>query len=167
MRCNRGIIALLALGALTTLGCSPALNWREVPLGSVKVMLPCKPDRAQRPVQLGAKQMNMEMVGCEVDGALFAASRLDVPPAEQQALMAQWHNASMVSLGDVAQSQTAPPIEGKSLTATGLGKSRDGGAMQARFFWQSGSREVVLLAVYAPRISDEMTEPFLINLKLP
>lgn len=108
MRCNRGIIALLALGALTTLGCSPALNWREVPLGSVKVMLPCKPDRAQRPVQLGAKQMNMEMVGCEVDGTLFAASRLDVPPAEQQALLAQWHSASMVSLGDVAQSQTAP-----------------------------------------------------------
>lgn len=167
MRCSSLVSALAASAALLTLGCSPALNWREVPLGSAKVMLPCKPDRAQRPVQLGAKQMNMEMVGCEAAGALFAASRVEIPPAEQQATLENWYRASMASLGDAMQSQAAaPPPKGKSLAATGQGKARDGSAMQAHFLWQTGSHEVILLAVYAPRIGNDMTEPFLIDLKL-
>jgi hypothetical protein len=148
------------------LGCTPALNWREVPLGSTKVMLPCKPDRAQRPVQLGEKQMNMEMVGCEAGSALFAASRLEVPPAEQPAVLAQWHRASLASLGDITQSQAAPPLTGQSLAVIGQGKGQDGSAIQARFLWQTGGREVILLAVYAPHIGSDMTEPFLIDLKL-
>ncbi len=166
MRCDGRVVCALTLAALTTLGCSPALNWREVPLGSTKMMLPCKPDHAQRTIQLDDKQMNMEMVGCEAGGALFAASRLKVPPAEQQAVLAQWHRASMASLGDVAHSQTTPPWTGKSLAATGQGKGQDGNAMQARFLWQTGSREVILLAVYAQRVGTDMTEPFLIDLKL-
>ena len=168
MRCSSLIAWLAASAALATLGCSPALNWREVPLGGAKVMLPCKPDRAQRPVPLGVQPMTMEMVGCEADGALFAASRVEVPQAEQAATLARWYSASMNSLGEIAQSQAGPPPwKGRSLAATGQGKAPDGSVVQARFLWQAGSRELILLAVYAPRVTTEMTEPFLIDLKLP
>ena len=169
MRCSSRVAALLAaLAALAVSGCSPALNWREVPLGSAKVMLPCKPDRAQRPVLLGTQQWTMEMVGCEADGALFAASRVEVPPAAQADTLARWYSASMARLGDTAQSQAEPPpLQGRSLAAMGQGRAQDGSAMQARFLWQAGSHDLILLAVYAPRIATAMTEPFLIDLKLP
>lgn len=157
------LFAVLALQA-----CSPALNWREIPLGSAKVMLPCKPDRAQRPVQLGAQPLEMEMVGCEAGGAMFAASRLQVAPSEQPATLARWFSASMASLGDTGQARAAPPPwTGQPLAATGQGRAPDGSAVQARFLWQRGSNELILLAVYAPRIGNELTEPFLIDLKLP
>lgn len=152
---------------MATLGCSPALNWREVPLGGAKVMLPCKPDRAQRPVSLGAQPWTMEMVGCEADGALFAASRLEVPLAGQPALQGQWYRASMEALGDSKHDPAPAGVNGMSWAAAEQGTAPDGSAVQARFLWQSGSNELILLAVYAPRITSAMAEPFLIDLKLP
>ena len=158
---------LILLAGIAALACSPALNWRSTPLGETSVLLPCKPDRAQRPVQLGAQSLTMEVVGCEAAGALFAASRMDVPAGmDRQAVLANWHAAAMTSLGDKEKSQVVV-APGARLATTGLGKGPGGRDLQARFLWQVGSREIVLLAVYAPRIADEMTEPFLVDLKLP
>jgi len=161
----RAFLTLLAGSAM--LACSPALNWRSTPLGEASVFLPCKPDRAQRPVQLDAQPMTMEVAGCEAAGALFAASRIEIPAGmDSQALLARWHAAAMASLGDREKSQ-AMVLPGKTLNATGMGKHPDGSDLQARFLWQVGSREIVLLAVYATHITNEMTEPFLVDLQLP
>jgi hypothetical protein len=158
---------LILLVGIAMPACSPALNWRSTPLGGASVLLPCKPDRAQRPVHLSAQQLTMEVVGCEAAGALFAASRIELPAGtDSQAVLAQWHAAAMASLGDQEKSQ-AMVLPGKTLNATGLGKRPDGSGLQARFLWQVGSREIVLQAVYAPRITNEITEPFLVDIDLP
>ena len=157
---------LILLVGIAMLACSPALNWRSTVLGEASVLLPCKPDRAQRPVQLDTQQLTMEVAGCEAAGALFAASRIELPAGtDSQAMLAQWHAATMASLGDKEKIR-AIVAPGKTLSATGLGKRPDGSDLRARFLWQVGSREIVLLAVYAPRITNEMTEPFLVDIKL-
>src|SRR3989338_9422391 len=57
-------------------GCSPALNWRSVPLpeAGITITLPCKPDQATRTVELAGGPVELSMAGCDVDGATFAVS---------------------------------------------------------------------------------------------
>ena len=64
-----GLLTLAALQA-----CTPALNWRQVQLQDLKARLPCKADTATRPVPLAATPLDLQMMGCEADGALFAIS---------------------------------------------------------------------------------------------
>jgi len=165
----------LAASALISLGlaaCSPALNWRSVALGELALTLPCKPDRAQRTVALGGQRMDMEMemLGCEADGALFAVSRVAVPSGgDADRLQAQWQAASLLQmkaqgspvLAPLSTSAQALPLRG--LTASGLGG--DGTAVQARLAWVAAGTDLYHFAVYAARITPEMAEPFFEGVK--
>ena len=65
--------ARLLAAAVPALACSPVFNWREVPVGeSLVAMLPCKPDRAERSLPMGAATVPIDMAGCEAGGATFA-----------------------------------------------------------------------------------------------
>ena len=94
------IIFAYSLGA-----CSPVFNWRDVPFeatGSV-VLLPCKPDRAERKVPLlaGTEQV-MRMAGCEAGGASFSVSVVQLPAAtseaDARAALARWQQAHQATL---------------------------------------------------------------------
>src|SRR5689334_7855840 len=63
--------AVFALAA-----CSPTFNWREVPIADAGLvaLLPCKPDRAERALPLGAESVRVDMAGCEAGGATFAVA---------------------------------------------------------------------------------------------
>ena len=62
--------AALAAG-LALAGCSPAFNWREVRPENTRlqVLLPCKPDKAQKVVPLGGQATTLSMLGCDAGGA--------------------------------------------------------------------------------------------------
>ncbi len=62
-------------------GCTPAFNWRDVSFeqGGVTALLPCKPDRGTRAVQLAGQAAQMSMAGCESGGAMFTVSIVEVP----------------------------------------------------------------------------------------
>ena len=70
-----GLAAVLALAA-----CSPALNWREVrPANtSLSLLLPCKPDKAEKIVPLGGQPTTLAMLGCDAAGATFAVAVADL-----------------------------------------------------------------------------------------
>ena len=61
--------------------CTPTFNWREVRFdqAGVTALLPCKPDRAVRVVQLAGQQVSTNMAGCEAGGAMFTAALFEVP----------------------------------------------------------------------------------------
>ena len=73
------IVTLLSMGAIAA--CTPAFNWREVGFdqAGVTALLPCKPDRGTRVVQLGGQAVQMSMAGCESGGAMFAVSLVEAP----------------------------------------------------------------------------------------
>ncbi len=82
-----------ALVAASLAACTPAFNWREVGFeqADAAALLPCKPDRGTRPVQLAGQAMQMNMAGCEAGGAMFTVALVQVPLAEQaNAVAAQW-----------------------------------------------------------------------------
>lgn len=104
----KGLKGLAALAALTLLvsACSPALNWRRVPVagaGGFAVDLPCKPDVHQRQVELpglGAPPVAMTLMTCHSDGIQWSLSHFDAGTVARQAQapgllrQAQWANVA-------------------------------------------------------------------------
>ena len=120
------ILAATALAALAGLGaaCSPVFNWREVPVDrQVKVLLPCKPDRAERelPVAPEGVQAQIGMAGCMAGGATFAVAHWPGLTAEeapgrlklwQAATRVQWERAVFqTATAPMASMAAAPPAE--------------------------------------------------------
>ena len=164
--------SLWAAWVLALAACSPALNWRSVPLGEISVTLPCKPDRGQRPVQLGEHTVNMEMVGCEADGALFAVSRVRVPDGVAPGvLQAQWQSATLQQM----RAQTPPELEAHVAVPKSppvrvwqaQGRQADGQAVQAKLAWVGVGGDLLHLAVYASRLTPELTEAFFDGIRAP
>lgn len=157
------VCGLLALG----LGaCSPDLNWREVQLGRLTVLLPCKPDAAQRMVQLAGQEVRVEMRGCAASGTLFAVSHTQLTDANRTSeVLTSWR------LGTLAQIQRHeikespyPKLDSSKVGAetilqvTGIGP--DGKPLAAQLAWLVDGDEIFHLAIYAPAIGAAQAEPF-------
>lgn len=75
--CTIGIAALLVLMAV---GCSPALNWRDVrPAdGSVTLQFPCRPDRVERTIPLAGSPVTLQLLRCDAGGLTWAFAQAEV-----------------------------------------------------------------------------------------
>ena len=161
----RGRTARVLALCLLSCACSPALNWRSVTLEGVQATLPCKPDQAQRPVQLASLDLTLSMTGCEADGGLYAVSHLRlVRGAQAQPVIDAWRAQALE-----AMSASAAPVS-TPLAALGArpaltvyqasGTNPRGQALQARWTWVQRDRDIYHWALYAPTIRPEMEEPF-------
>ena len=159
------VLWMLSLAVLAA--CTPTLNWREVPIGPVHAMLPCKPDHGTRTVRLKDQDWQMYMTGCEAGGALYAISYLQlVDPATSSALTQAWRQSALSRM-----QATPPPDAAGALTKNAnagvvqaRGRKADGSAVQAQLRWFLVGTQLFHAAVYAPRLSNEMTEPFFADL---
>lgn len=161
----------LALAA-GLVACSPSLNWRTVPVEQLSALLPCKPDHAERPVELAGTSRPLSMWGCEAGGALFAVShvRVDAPTTPEQ-VIAAWQLAALRHMpGAVPQTMPfkAPAVAGQppqpGVMVRAAGKRADGQSVQAQLAWFSRGADVYHLAVYASALTPAMTETFLTEL---
>jgi len=155
--------------------CNPVLNWREVHMHSLVAMLPCKPDQAQRMVQLAAQDMLMDMRGCEADGALFAISHVRVDSAARtDAVRADWRQQTLAAM-------RAPSVQALSLRReprapagsppsthflAAQGQRPDGSAVVARLLWLGTGPDLYHVAVYANSLTDERVEMLFSGLRL-
>lgn len=157
----RGAGTCAALAA-TLIACTPALNWRQVQLDQITVLLPCKPDRAQRTVQLGASEVKISMAGCEADAVLFAVSHLHRPDATKTTeLVVAWRDATLSNIR--ATRQTLLPIAplpgtSETLHMSALGQRPDGREVQAHLRWIVAGDNIYHIAAYGDRLTAEQTE---------
>ena len=157
---------------LGLVACSPSLNWRTVPVEQLAALLPCKPDHAERQVDLGDKQPTLAMWGCEAGGALFAVSHLRTQaPANPEQVIAAWQLAALRNMpGATSQAMPfkTPTLAGTTPTPGAMvrasGKRPDGQAVQAQLAWFSRGADVYHLAVYAPVLTAAMTDTFFTEL---
>jgi hypothetical protein len=163
------LAALLALAA-----CSPSLNWRELTLDStgLKVALPCKPDKAERKIEmLPGREVVVHALGCEAGGATYAVLYADLNnAAELDSAMESWKKASLASLkGVVERERQYVPAGALELRASTLvraqGVRRDGGALQSEASYFSRGTTVFQAVVYSERITPELGEPFFAGLR--
>ena len=162
-------------GALALAACSPALNWREVRPQNTRLslLLPCKPDKAQKVVPLGGQPTLLSMLGCDADGATFAVAVADLSDASQAAsVLAQWQSLTLANM-------KASPAAGQSLAlkipgaldgapasrVAAQGQRADGAAVagQAAYFAQGS--QLFQVVMYAPRIAPETADIFFSSLK--
>lgn len=73
--------ALLAPGLAGIVGCSPEHDWREIRSedAAVVVMLPAKPARMTRPINLDGLRIDMTMIGAEVRGIAYTVGAIELP----------------------------------------------------------------------------------------
>jgi hypothetical protein len=153
--------ALVMLGA-----CTPALNWRAVPLDRLSVLLPCKPDRATRSLQLGTVQTSMEMAGCVAANNLVAVSHVHAQSVELvQPLLQDWRTRALQNMRSQSETPLAlPPKVVVFMDATGT--QTDGARVQARLAWLVDGQDIYHVAVYAPKLMPEVTDTLFSELKL-
>lgn len=171
----RRCTAALALVA-TTVACSPALNWREVPLQGLVALLPCKPDHAERKVQLGPTEVILRMSGCEASGALYAISHVRVADiAQLESTKEAWRQGTLAALQATAAitqqtPQPATPSVGQAKATVNPekldGKGPDGSAVQAQLVWLTKGNDIYHVAVYGAKLRPEMTELLFSELSL-
>ncbi|MDI9330691.1 MAG: hypothetical protein QM527_05165 [Alphaproteobacteria bacterium] len=153
---SRIALTLLTLAGISA--CNPALNWREVRFDDrpEKLLLPCKPERAERQVSLGETATRLRLMGCEAEGMHFTWSRLDVPldqPPGQ--VLKAWQQASLSALGAdpaLASRVRAWAVSGAraDVSPVQLQAATDSGP-QAQFFWWVLGAQAHQLAVYSSR----------------
>jgi len=165
----RGAWPSIALVAVLV-ACAPALNWRQVPLDRITVLLPCKPDRAQRSLRLGERDVTISMAGCEVDGALFAVSHIHQPDAASAAAVArEWRTATLANIRATAVvEETMAPVAGAAAVTllSSQGVRPDASGVRAHLAWLVAGDDVFHVAAYASRLKPEQTDALFSDIKI-
>lgn len=172
--CPWRMACVALLGALLG-ACSPSLNWRQVrPDGvDMTLLLPCKPDRANKTVPLGGRSTRLSMTGCEAGGAMYALAVADLDDASQAApVLAQWQSLTLSHMRASASTQRPIPVPGADAQpaptlVSARGIHPDGQAVEGQALYFARGARVFQAVIYAPRIDPDAAETFLSSLKLP
>jgi hypothetical protein len=163
----------LLTGLLVVVGtwaCTPALNWRDVTVDRMTVLLPCKPDRAQRVVSLGQRDTAIEMAGCEAAGVLYAVSHTEVRDVQtRNTTLQQWQTVALDKLQSVApRAEPINPPKGADtvLRWAAAGKGVNGEAIEAQLAWFTSGTAIYHLAVYAKKLTSEQLDTLFSDIRI-
>ncbi len=140
--------------------CTPAMNWRETPLDGMSILLPCKPDRAQRRVHLAEQDVPLTMAGCEAAGVLFAITHVVVAGETAASTMAAWRSITLANMQATVTTEVAV-----NRIAT-QGKRPDGTPVQAQLAWIVAGHDIYQIAVYADRLTPDMLDNLFSEIKV-
>ena len=171
----RSILASVTVAVLLLGACSPTWNWREFrPEGTaVRLMLPCKPDLAQRQVMLGGHKLKMSLISCKTGEATFALAWADLPsPADVPQGLTQWTTATLGNVDGVAGPVSAFLVKGstplpQAVRASKSGKQPGGGEISFNGAWFSLGRSIFQASVHGAVQSPEVLDTYFSGLGLP
>ena len=163
------------LGTLLTLSaCSPTFNWREArPEGTrLALLLPCKPDKAQKIVPLGGQNTTLAMLGCDAGGATFAVAVADIGDASRTAeVLGQWQRLSLAAMKagtPVARPLKLPGASGPVSVVSAEGRDAKDAPVRlsAAYFAQGTQVFQIVLMGGTPAPPADAAETFFSSLKL-
>ncbi len=148
--------------------CSPGLNWRQVrpETASLSLLLPCKPDRAQKVVPLGGRSTTLAMMGCEAEGATFALAVADIgDPAQAGQVLAQWQALTLSNMRAGAPVQQPAKVRGAAdepppVRVVAQGQQADGRSVEGQALYFARGSQLFQAVIYAPRIPPEAADTF-------
>jgi hypothetical protein len=170
--------ALAAAATLALAACSPTFNWREVPIADdgLVVLLPCKADRADRALPLGAESVQVDMAGCETGGATFAVAHASAgSSAQAEAWLAAWRAAMRSQLADAQVTEGAAALQRATLAPAPArldAQPAQKGAAPVQVLWFAQSQKDGSVALYQATVlgrpsSPEAAKTFFEGLRLP
>lgn len=163
-----------ALVLLATLGCSPALDWRDVrPEGAgLTLLFPCKPAAHSRQVRLAEHPVRLNLQACSADGATWAVAFVDVgDPRRVGPALRELHRAAADNLGAAPGALQPWPVPGEtpqpdSGRAILRGKTPQGEAMVSRAVFFARGMQVYQATVMGGEPSAQALEQFFGSLRL-
>lgn len=176
-----GATVLILSGLLTA--CEPSLNWRasQIEGSNLSFDLPCKPDKTVKPVNMAGLQLELAVVGCEADDAVWAVMSTQVPPtADRDELLQGWRQATLKNIR-ASQVEEVPWTLGKiavlpgAISINALGFSATGQPVSARAVWfshvEGNSMRMVHAVVYQNKKNrqnnKQSADQLIESLKLP
>ena len=171
--CAASLAALLGLVA-----CNPTFNWREWPVQGtpLRAWMPCKPERASRPVPMLGAPVELHMHACETGGLRFALAWADVgQEALVPAALTAWRGASLQTLRVTAAAPDDPalawPVNVPGVPQVqgvqAQGTDPQGQPVLSRAAYFSRGTQVFQAAVYGARLDEEALNAFFAGLSLP
>lgn len=160
----RGAVWMLLL-MLTA--CSPEMDWRNVGFegSTLKVQLPCKPDRTTRRVTMGGSNVELQVAGCERGATMMAVMTAQLPQgADASAILEGWQRITLEHVH--AQVDQREPWTRKGMmplpTSAQMkahGQRPDGRGVQMQAVWgafaQGEHMQIVHAVVYADKLAEE------------
>ena len=172
------VITVVSAAVLVGLAaCSPALDWREsLAEGSGLVAsFPCRPDRHGRPVVLGGKTVQIDMLVCPAADATFAVSFFDVTdPAGIGPALGALREALLSNVQGAVQGPgpqlkplqipgMTPNVQSQRLAV--IGRKPDGTALHVQAAFFTRGLRVYQAAVIGAALPGDAVEPFFAGLK--
>ena len=164
------IYALLALAGLAA--CNPTFNWRDVRPEDTRLslLMPCKPDKAQRTVPMVGQPVALNVLSCDAGGVTFAVALADVKEASKAAVaLAHWQSAALANM------KAAPNTPGGAFKLTGLasgavmvkatGQRADGQPISSQAAYFAQGSMVFQAVMYANNIAPDVADTFFSGLK--
>lgn len=171
---NRGMSRVFPAAALLfLLACTPALNWRDTPVGAggLHASFPCKPDKAERRTEFApGRPIVVHALGCEAGGASFAVLYADFGATGELAqALAQWKQASLAASRATAESELPFQPPGalglpQSVQLRSRAQRPDGAMLQGKAAYFARGTHAFQAVVYAPALKPELTDPFFAGL---
>ena len=152
--------------------CNPTFNWRDVRPENTRlgVLMPCKPEKAQKTVVMGGKPVELNLVACDAGGATFAVSVADVGRAsDMAATLTRWQSATLANMKatpntPVTTVKVAGLPGGAALVAAN-GQRVNGQAVSSQAVYFVQGTQVFQAVMYAAEIKPEVAETFFSSLK--
>jgi hypothetical protein len=170
MKSTQRAAAVAALAAVMGLlsACNPTFNWREVRPDDTRLalLLPCKPDKAEKMVPLGGRPTSLRLLGCDAGGATFAVAVADLGDAAHVAeVLTQWQALTLANMKAGAPQVTALALKGSAPTPAPVlvkaqGRRADGTAVSGQAAYFSQGTQVFQAVVYADKLSPDVAETY-------
>lgn len=172
--------ALICVACLCLAACNPTLNWREVRPDNtaLSLLLPCKPDKAEKTVPLGGQPAALRMLGCDAGDATFAVAVADIGDASKaEAVLAQWQALTLANMkagpvGTGAGASQVTPFRpagmaggAPALMVKAQGQRADGRAVAGQAAYFARGSQLFQVVLYADVLDPEVAEAFFSSLK--
>ncbi len=178
-------VLLTALASLSALSaCSPTFNWRDVRPDetALRLLMPCKPDQAEKMVPLGGVPTSLKMLSCDTGGATFAVVVANLGNASSvEQVIAQWQSVTLanmqaspigsgLSAGSKATQGSALNLAGAARLPPAVllkaqGRRRDGSPVVGHAAFFARGSQIFQVVMYADRVKPEVSETFFSSLR--
>ena len=167
------VAALVAAAAACLLAaCNPTFNWRDVRPDETRLglLLPCKPDKAEKIVPLGGRPTPLRLMGCDAGGATFAVAVADVADAARAAeVLTQWQSLTLANMKAGAPQVTPFTLKGAATSPEPVlvkaqGRRADGTAVSGQAAYFAQGTQVFQVVVYADKLAPDVAETYFASL---
>ena len=161
------VIAVVFMAA-----CNPSFNWRDVrPDGTqLALLMPCKPDAAQKTVPLTGQPTELSLLSCDAGGVTFAVAVADVKDvAKVSATLAQWQSATLANMkaepGTPSAAFKLPGSANGGALVRAIGQRANGQAVSSQAAYFAQGSQVFQAVMYADKLPPDVAETFFSGLK--